>query len=85
MGRVFSIKGKMRLPFANGMRGCAKLAHFVATDKRRKGSRVAKKHCENSGFGQIWLLYIYRLMTQTDGFNNRTCPRDVTGPKWFGN
>ena len=32
----------MRLPFANGTRECAKLAHFAAMGKLRKGRRVGK-------------------------------------------
>ena len=54
----FSIKGKMRLPFANGTRGFAKLAHFVATDKLRKERSAAPKHYKNSGFGGNWRVQI---------------------------
>ena len=43
--------GKMRLPFANGTRGCAKLAQKFATEKLSKGRSVATKHYKNSGFG----------------------------------
>ena len=43
MGRVFSIKGKMRSPSFDGTRVCAKLAHLVETGKMRKEGGWAKK------------------------------------------
>ena len=57
----FSIKGKMRLPFADGTRASAKLAHLAATDKLRKGRRVGKNHYKDSCLGGKCLL-------QTSGF-----------------
>ena len=50
---VFSIMGKMRLPFAKGTRGCTKLAPKFATDNLSKGRSMAKKRFKNSGFGEI--------------------------------
>ena len=60
-GMCFSIEDQMRLPFANGTRVCAKFAHFVATDKLRKGRRVGKKHHTNSGFGEMRVVVNLRV------------------------
>ena len=75
----------MCLPFANRTRGCARLANFVVMDKLRKGGSAAQNTIKIVVPEENGACKFKGLRRKKDGLSNGMRPRDVTGPKWFGN